>query len=384
MKLYRLSALFLIFIITITTSGCWDYREMNNLSVVAGLAIDKDKENGGYNIAVELINIEAGDGQSKISPKVIRCEGPTIFDAVRDLIKKTGRKLYWAHAKVVIFGEEAARDGIAPALDWIVRDAEVRSEMYIVLSREKTAAEILEFNPTLEELMSFQIATTMQVRKSVEHFYEEDIWHFINDLASPGASDIIPSIERAKLDKDKLINVTGSGVFKKDKLIGWISGEETKNILFVKDEVKDGTFTLENVEGTKNNVTFEIESTKTKVVPSYKDNRFIFDVYIKPSGVIAEINGDKDFIEEKNRDRLKNYTDRAMEKRIKTTIDKIQNEFGSDVLGFSDIVERKLPNMWKKVNKNWQEEFKRAQINIHFDFEITGSATVIKPIKVKE
>lgn len=384
MKFYRLSALFLIFVIALTTSGCWDYTEMNNLSIVAGIAIDKDKGNGGYNIAVELINIEAGDGQSKITPKILKCNGPTIFDAVRGLVKKTGRKLYWAHAKVVIFGEEAAREGIAPALDWIVRDAEVRSEMYILLSREKTAAEMLEFNTTLEELISFQIATTMQVGKSVEHFYKEDIWHFINDLASPGVSDIIPSVERAKLEKDKLINITGSGVFKKDKLIGWISGEETKNILFVKDEIKNGTFTLENVQGTKNNVTFELEATKTNVVPSYRDNRFVFDVYIKPSGVIAEINGDKDFIEEKNRDRLKKYTDKAMEKRIKTTTDRIQNEFGSDVLGFADIVERKMPSMWKKVNKNWQEEFQRAQINIHFDFEITGSATVIEPIKVEE
>lgn len=375
---------FIILINMLAASGCWDYKEVNSLAVVAGLAVDKDMESNKYKIAVEIINLESSKGESKIKSEILHCEGPTIFESVRNLIKKTGRKLYWSHAKVVIFGEGLAREGIGPALDWIVRDAEVRADMYVIVSREKTAEEILEFKTSIEELVSFQIAMTMLRRKSTENYKEEDIWHILNDFSEKGMSDVVPAVQRSIFENDAIPVISGSGVFKKDKLVGWLEGEETKNVLYVRDEIKDGLLIIENVEGTGNNVVFELEGNKTRVEVDYKNGKLIFSVDVKPQVVIAEINGSKDFISEKNRDKLARYADKIIEKRIKGTVEKVKNEYGSDTFKFGNLVERKMPDLWKDVSKNWENELKKAEVNVKVELNITGSATVMEPIKIEE
>lgn len=375
---------FIILINMLAASGCWDYKEVNSLAVVAGLAVDKDMESNKYKIAVEIINLESSNGESKIKSEILHCEGPTIFESVRNLIKKTGRKLYWSHAKVVIFGEGLAREGIGPALDWIVRDAEVRADMYVIVSREKTAEEILEFKTSIEDLVSFQIAMTMLRRKSTENYKEEDIWHILNDFSEKGMSDVVPAVQRSMFENDAIPVISGSGVFKKDKLVGWLEGEETKDVLYVRDEIKDGLLIIENVEGTGNNVVFELEGNKTRVEVDYKNGKLIFNVDVKPQVVIAEINGSKDFISEKNRDKLARYADKIIEKRIKGTVEKVKNEYGSDTFKFGNLVERKMPDLWKDVSKNWENELKKAEVNVKVELNITGSATVMKPFKIEE
>ena len=137
--------------------GCWNYREVDTLAIVAGMAIDKDMVTNKYIITTEIITTQAQGVSSIISSELFSSEGDSIFDAVRDLIAKTGLRLFWSDAKVVIVSDSIAKEGIIPAIDWTNRSNFVRPDMWLLVSNGNTAAEILKTKVKLNEVTSFHL-----------------------------------------------------------------------------------------------------------------------------------------------------------------------------------------------------------------------------------
>ena len=47
------------FIVVLLTSGCWNYKELNEYSIVTGIAIDKS--DNGYKVSVLISNVPKGN-----------------------------------------------------------------------------------------------------------------------------------------------------------------------------------------------------------------------------------------------------------------------------------------------------------------------------------
>jgi spore germination protein KC len=111
MKKIRITLLLLIILISsIFTPGCWNYREVDKLATVAGVAIDKGT-NGQYQVTAEIVQI-SGFKDIKTTSKTVTMEGKTLFDAARNEISLSGKRLYWSHSKVIILSKEIASEGV--------------------------------------------------------------------------------------------------------------------------------------------------------------------------------------------------------------------------------------------------------------------------------
>ena len=117
----------LIFSITLLT-GCWDYQEIENLFLVNGVAIDEGKNGSGYHLTFDTIDITVGKGktESPVKSKLIETNGNTVFDAMRNTIKISGKKLYFADCRIIVISNQIASKGIAPVLDLFNRQTEIR------------------------------------------------------------------------------------------------------------------------------------------------------------------------------------------------------------------------------------------------------------------
>ena len=123
----RKRAPFIIFIILIiaSSSGCWDYREIDKLSIVTGIAIDRG-ENSKYRLTFEIVDTQEGGIEKKTKSKLIESEGETIFDAVRNASKVTSPRPYFGHMRIVILSEQIAEEGVIDIIDFLNRDPEPR------------------------------------------------------------------------------------------------------------------------------------------------------------------------------------------------------------------------------------------------------------------
>ncbi|HJV18230.1 MAG TPA: Ger(x)C family spore germination protein [Bacillales bacterium] len=362
-------------------SGCWNYREVEKLAVVAGVAIDKG-ENNPYKITFEIIQISGGKDSKAVS-RIIAMEGRTIFDAVRNAISLSGKKLYWSHTKIVVISKDIARNGILRVVDWYNRYYETRSDVNLLISREKTAAEILEGKGVTNEIKSFELVETLKNEKFLSKAPTTEIWKFINDLESPGIVNVIPTVNFNPSENISTPQVMGLAVFKEGKLIGFLNGRESKSVLFVKDEVKGGLL-LQDIRGNKSTpVSLEIFKSKTKMKPIVTVNHDIeFDVNIHTTVALDEIAGIENLTDEEQLKILKKNTENTIKNRIMDCIKKVQSEYGVDIFGFGEKLHEEKPRIWKEFENDWEDKFKQLNVNVKVKVDIKGSGTFSKPIKM--
>ncbi len=368
------------------TVGCWNYEEINDKGIITGVAIDYEKESDLIIETIEIVTPKMEAGEATIDSQIVDGKGENFFDAARNLIARTGRKLFWGHTKILIISEEVAGNDemLISTLDFLKRDAEPRDDMWILLSREKTAKEIFEkTNIELENIIAFYLDDMLKNEKSASKYHAVPLWKFIDDLSSKGISPTLPTVKLAHYKEKTTSEIYGTGVFKGEKLVGWLDGIETRSYLYLIDELKGGIIVIEEGEGKEiTRISLEIMNNKTKVKPEYTDDDILMKIHIKTAVVIAEIGGEIDYIDKEKRDKLSNDTEKLIKGQIEDVIKKLQKDYESDIFGFGNILEIEKPDLWKTVEDDWDEAFSNLRTEINVEIEIKGSATRLKPIKV--
>ncbi|WP_446692492.1 Ger(x)C family spore germination protein, partial [Ruminiclostridium cellobioparum] len=138
-----LGSLLVITVLSVFSIGCWDYREINQMSIVSGAAVDKTPD-GKYKLSIEIIDLKSGGKEAHVHSKKLECYGESLFDAIRNSIKISSQMLYWGHTEIIIISKDVAKEGILPIIDLFSRDAEPRLSIDILISNEDTAEKILD------------------------------------------------------------------------------------------------------------------------------------------------------------------------------------------------------------------------------------------------
>lgn len=380
-RLNMLLMLATILLNILTLSGCWNYREVDQLAVVAGAAIDKGKS-GGYSLTVEIVEISGGR-ESETKSKTLTFEGKSIFDAARNAIAFIGKKLYWSHAKVVVISREVAEEGLLEVLDWYNRDAETRADIHILVSKGSTAKEILSTKGATEKVKSFEMDKMIDNQWSLSKTPTVEIWRLTNNLTERGVGAVTAAIELKGSDGEILPVLMGTAVFKEDSLIGFLDPDETRGLLYVRNWVKGGVIVedLEMDNGSVN-VTLEIFKSKTRVEPIVNNGIIKMKVGIETTTAIDEIEGTLNVIEDEGRNKLKEAAEQSIKTRIENTVKKAQDEFGVDIFSFGAKLNEENPRVWNTIKDQWRERFKDIKVDVEVKVHIKNSAMMSEPLEI--
>ncbi|WP_425802872.1 Ger(x)C family spore germination protein [Desulfitobacterium sp. Sab5] len=365
-------------------TGCWNYREVDKLAIVAGVAVDKGT-NRQYKVTIEIVQMGEGKDTKKTS-KTITTEGNTMFDAVRNAISLEGKRLYWSHAKVIIISKEIASEGLTKVIDWYNRDNETRADVQLIISEGASAQEILSGQATTEEIKSFVLDEMIKNQESLSKAPKIDILHFDNDLQAKGISPIASAISLKRIDGKIIPQIMGTAIFKGDKLIGFLNDEETKDLLFIRNEVKGGVM----IKGTQGKdistpVSLEIFKNKTQVTPIVdEDNNIEINLDIDTTVSLDEIDGTENLIDDEGRMKLENSVENTLKERIEAVITKMQSKYDTDIFGFGAKLREDNNREWKRVSSNWEEIFKDLRVNVTTRIHIRNSAMISKPLEIGE
>ena len=377
----RLISLFLILSNLFLLCGCWNYSDIEKVLLVVGFAIDKNEQGDKYIVTVEVVDFEMSGTQAKQTSKFFESEGRTIFDAIRNSISIIGKRLYWAHANVVIISQELAREGIAPLIDLIIRDTEMREEKYVLISKEKTAKEVLKQEMLLSQSSSNNIERMLSNQSAAGNAPVVKAYELMGTLEDTGISVALPALHLIKNTDKKTAELDGTAVFKSDKLIGFLSPDETKAFLFITNKIHGGLATLKEPSSSKtDNISLEIFKSKTKLKPRFSDEKLTMNIDIVTEVAIAEVQTSEDYITEK-RDALKSDAEKKFKALLETVIKKAQNEFDSDIFGFGKIIKAELPSVWRKSQQKGTNLFKELAFDIHVEIKILTSSLSAEPIK---
>ena len=366
----------LILICEIVTTGCWNYREVDKLAIVAGVAVDKGIKNQ-IQMTAEIIEVSAGK-DTNITSNTITMEGKTMFDAARNIISVSGKRLYWSHAKVIILSKEVASEGVTKAIEWYNRDSETRGDVQILISEGASAKEIFEGQRTTEDIKSFVLDEMIKNQMSLSKAPMIDILTFDIESKIKGISTIAPAVNLKKMDGKMVPQIIGSAIIKNDKLAGFLNGEETKLLTFIRDKVKGGILVEEmQVNDVPTLVSLEIFKSKTNVTPVVNGEDIEITLDIDTIVAIDEIQGTANVFDDQGRKELEQSAENTLKERIESLIKKIESDYDADIFGFGAKLREDKAQIWNNVD-NWDKVFKELKVTVNTRVHIKNSAMLSK------
>ena len=227
----------LIFLLT----GCWNYRELNQLAITTGIAVDKENDN--YKITIMIANaVYDGTGQ-------------TIYEAFKDTSLSISKQIYLSHIDVLVLSEEIAKNNLTDVIDFLFRYPQTRNNFYLVLAKDKKASDILKVTTPLETFPSQNLAKNLEITDKLQGFtYTVDFTDFTTDftksLVSEGINPILPSVtvignsEEGNKEENVQQNAPSTylkldmlGLFKKDKFVAWANPNQSKGINIINNKI---------------------------------------------------------------------------------------------------------------------------------------------------
>ena len=346
-------------------TGCYNYRELNDLAIISGVAVSKN--NDTYNITVEVVNPKKEqDTSSGKEPDYVIYEGTgkSMQEAFRTIVKESPQKLYGAQIDVLIIDEETAREGIDDILDFFARDPEVRSEFYVVISKNDETLKIIS---PLVNLSSKNIVNSLKSTNTYMGFvnlvtYHELLSNFINphiEIALPsiemvGNEEVGQNTENIETTTSEANNIISNmTVFKDGKMLGYLTEEESLGYNIIMNNSK--TVLIRNEYDIGDFIVNEIIDSSTEVLPNIKDKEITIN--IKGEASIAEVNYDINLESDKDIKKIEKEFNDNIEKLILNTIDSTNNKYNSDIYGFRDLFYKKNPKKYKKLIKELGDNF---------------------------
>ncbi len=358
--------------------GCWNYRSLSDLSIVSGMAVDMDPESGELKVVYETVDLSGDVKTSGPKSQLIESKGKTIFDAARNAKTRLEKRLFFGNNLILIISEELAKSGhLMHLIDWYIRDAELRETTYIVVSQEKTAAELLSVKGINNAIVSYEIGSIiMDDHTSTSSTSSLMLYQVYDTMKTDGLSLTLPAIHKITNDEEPANEVNGVAVFKGESLLGFLTPEETKYFLFVINEVEGGILTLPAKEGEKDDVSLEISENKTKQSFSVEEGKLKITVDTEARVYLAEIADEIDALDEEKITSLEAAAGAKLKREMESVIKKVQAEYGSDIFGFGNLIRKKNNKLWSSVSSYWDDFFPTLEVTVNAKVNIANSAYI--------
>ncbi len=366
----------LLIFLTFICTGCYNYKELNELGIVSAMGISKVGDL--YNLDIQLLNVLDSEksGLNKSPITVISGQGETIFEAARSMNRKTSKVFFLADVDYVFLDQSVLNDGLDEIMDFLIRDTRLSLNFLVVTSTENKSLDILSSishfdtnsaNNLYDAVMNSEIRyggiNSLHVRELINNYYAKGKYTifpnvYIKDTSKSSEND---SLEDSK--SESYVEVKNM-VFFKDKEAIELTDEETKGVNFLRNKIKNATLTIECDGGY-----FTIETLESKMKLKSKLN--IDQLNVKGS-VGAEIvyYGCKDNLD--NVGVLKSISKKA-EKEIESYITKAFNKskkYNYDFLGLGNYIYKNNYKYFDFENKDWNKDGLN-KLNLKYNIDVS-------------
>ncbi|WP_171686487.1 Ger(x)C family spore germination protein [Paenibacillus planticolens] len=377
-------------------TGCWSSHELNSISIVVGMGIDKVGER--YKVTIQIVNpsqVSVKKASSSNGNAVVAYEetGMTVPEALSRMSVKASRFLHYSHLRMVVFGEDAARAGISKPLDFLSRNMDMRTDFYFIVAKQAKASDVLNLISVLDPIPANNMYTMLETSdKYWSATGSMNLNRLLQEVGTPGKSPAMTGIEiigNKNIGKQSantkyvkppaLFKYSGMAVFNMDRFVGWLDENDTKALNYVQNSVSQSTGYIP-CPGSQGNITLQAIRSNSVIHPHLVNGAPEFDVNIGIDGDIADVECTIDLSQASVVDEIEQLNNSKLETIIEQSIAKIQKNFGADIYGFGKTFHKKYPQSWHQI-KNWNEVFQSVKVRVHVKFTIRRIGTIMQPIE---
>ena len=373
-------------------SGCWDHREIAEITVVVGMAVDKDDDDK-FILTVEGINAKelSDKTASGFAPSIVfSLKGDTLAELSQKMNIGIAKHLIFSHMKVLVIGESVLKEGILDFIDFLERNREIRDDFNIVTARNVKAADVLKVTYLVQKSSSLKLHT--QLNSFVESWGgDPDIRlnDFIQAYTSAGRRGVMAALtiegdpqkggsvdNMKKGAPDAMVVVDSLAILKKDKLQDFLPLKDARNYLWIINKLDK---TVETVGCSKDKfLGVRIFNTVTKSKARLVKGRAMINLKVRAEAYLDSSQCRDDLTQINTFKKFGKLTEKQIKKNLEATIKMLQQEYESDIFGFGEILYRQDYNNFKRIEKQWDEYFKDAIVNVDVNVKIRRSGVRTK------
>lgn len=408
-------------------AGCWDQDEIEELAIVRTIAVDYLPDRRapyvvtlGVKRPAALGAQDGGGGQGE--PTVLYTGvGASIDLAIQQASFSISRRVFLAHTELIIVGDEMAREGIQPVLDFVVRSPEVRISAFLLIAKG-TAYEVLSTPERLEGTVSDEILGLIRQANETSEAEPREVFQFLREMATPGQDphtavitvqpllkDIIPELKPEQQaggegengggggggggggdgggdgggggEQPKTLAIDGMAVFRGDKLAGVLNHIEARGFLWLTGGTTRGLIAVDDPVHPDEVVNLFLARSQTSVTPVVENGRISYRVEIEAEGDIASQASQAELTTSEMLQKLNSAKAGAIKVEIEKAMRRLQ-ELETDVVGFGAMLNRKDSKAFRGVADRWPEVFRDITLDIHVKANVRRTGQHDHPTRI--
>lgn len=379
-KKYMIFAL-IITLSSISLTGCRDNYEIEQLAIVLGMGYDLSKN--GITVTLQVLKNQDSNDNTKVN--IYTATADNADNAIYKIRSSVGRKFVYSHINCIVIGENLADKGLASLLDVTMRFNEIRPSVPLLVTKGR-ASDILNMKSKDNPISSFSIINALEVQKNLGFTALSSNLDFAESITNePFITSIsVIDIDRnyfqnsdAKSNNGSIYTFPENAIFKKDKLIGYMSPNQVRGLSWTRGNIQMGSIEIRTADNKTLNLDIKRSSSKRTV--SFKNGKFKFKIFIKADTTIRDMSGNTD--PNKNPNSLKLLRERqndAIKSEVKLAITAAQKNLKADVFDFGALVYRTYPQQWKSLKDSWYKIFPNVDIEVIVDSNIIQTGTISK------
>ncbi|SHG90086.1 germination protein, Ger(x)C family [Thermosyntropha lipolytica DSM 11003] len=356
--------LFILFCLS-SLAGCFDAEDIENFNIplIAAYDVAENREEG-VDVTVLYPNVAQRNREF-----VEKISGKAIGDTRAGRGTRYPSTLLLGDIQVALYGKDLACQGLGPYIDNYVRDPRIKKSLFMVVV-EGRGDQFLERAHKINPYLGFEIPGLFTSKKKNQFYAVTTLHDFFHAVNTAGKNPVVCTME---VLPNGQYRVSGTAIFKKDRMIDVVGMDETIPLILLRGE--EGCcgfipFVVKKDGKVIDKGTVEINS-KRKVRVQREGEKFIFYIKLKITGRLVEHYATNRLIlEDKNciKDIEKALAGQIKKEGVKL-IHRMQDEWRVDCL---DITKYALAK-WRKEIKDVVEEetfVKNADIRLEVEVDI--------------
>ena len=372
--------------LSVLLTGCWDLIEIEQYFFISTMGIDVYKgeahvvdeaekeseenrltEKDRFIITYVSPDLRAiGKNATSENPRIIMASvSNNPYETTKELATRTNRNFTFRHTKVVLLGEEVARNReyMIEIFDNLGRHEQLSRKLNVLVAKG-TAKEIINIEAPYEPVTGYLINQIMSKKQGSSRYNDMVLEEILTELYFSG-NVLIP---RAIAGGGE-VKVAGSGIIKNYELIGWLGEIENISAMFLMDRVNTAVLNIEHENAI---LPYVITNSRTKPRVTVEDGKIRYTVNIDTDGYIQQykIEAEEKLTEQKTISHIEQKLEDVLAKQVRSTFEKLQKEFKVDVLGVGRYISKHNPKLWEEVKDDWEEIFTNIEFEVHVDAKL--------------
>lgn len=392
----RILLMLIISFITLTTlTACWDRYELAQMAIITTVAIDEAEE--GYEVTVQASVPVSQTGDlptTKATSAIFSAKGATIPQAFRRMSLSLPRAPLLSHLTNLVICEEVAKQGVLNVLDSLERNEHIRPTVNLFVVKDGKAKDLISvpslFDSSSGETISKLLDMTEYRDGTVTGVRVID---FISTVVTKEIEAVLPGVKLvgklndeqdsdeniSKVDPDVIIKLTPYAVFKGDQLVGWLDEVDSKHVSIILGKAKDYMYTIPYK--TDEYMSYHVTTSKVKIKVFVKEREPIIKITLQLSGTLQDVQSNLDLSNIEVVEKIEKIFSQQIKENLEQTIQRLQQEYQVDVLGFGGAIHRKDPKLWKEMKNEWDQDYPNVKVTVEVKTLIQQTGIIINPLE---